>query len=128
MSNIGVDIEEISKFKRLIGEIEFKFYSGTLLTVFTKKEIQLCLRKKHPFRHFAVRFAGKEAFLKALGTGLRGDILFSDIEFLSGDEGQPYAKCYGATKKEMVRQKIRKTRVSFSHSRQSAIALVLLES
>ena len=74
-----------------------------------------------------MRFAGKEAFLKALGTGLRKDFLFSDIEFRNNEDGDPYANCYGKIKKKLFRNKIKRINVSFSHSRENAVAIVILE-
>ena len=91
------------------------------------RKFHIALPKKKPEQHFAVRFCGKEAFLKALGTGLKGNMLFSDIEFLSNKSGEPHINCYGVTKKELKRQKIKKISTSFSHSKQNAVAVILLQ-
>lgn len=110
-----------------MGNVKFLEAGGVLNSVFTKREIQYCSSSKNPYQHYAVRFAGKEAFLKALGTGLRKDCLFSDIEFLNNENGMPYANCYGKTKKELLRNKIKGINVSFSHSRENAVAIVIME-
>ena len=124
---VGIDIVSIARIKKIMRNINLLKTEGVLHSVFTKREIKYCSSLKNPYQYYAVRFAGKEAFLKALGTGLRKDSLFSDIEFLNNENGMPYANCYGKTKKELLKNKIKKINVSFSHSRENAVAIVILE-
>jgi holo-[acyl-carrier protein] synthase len=100
---------------------------GILKTVFSDDEINYCLAKRHPLRHFAVRFAGKEAFLKALGTGLRGEISLAEIQFYNDNFGKPCLKCVGVAKTEIEKRNIVSMQVSFSHSGNNVVAFVLLE-
>ena len=125
--SMGVDLVSILRMKRIIGNIDLSKNESVLNSVFTKREIKYCSSLKNPYQHYAVRFAGKEAFLKALGTGLKNNFLFSDIEFLNDQNGNPYARCYGDVKKEILKNNIKRTSVSFGDSREKAVAVVILE-
>ena len=128
MSNlIGVDIEEIDRFKLIMKDIEFNKYQGVINSVFTKKEIEYCIKQPNPSKHFAVRFAGKEAFLKAIGTGLTGKIKFSDIEFTKKKTGKPIAKIHGELNKYINKKSKKNIEVSFSHTKKIAIAMIVIK-
>lgn len=124
---VGIDIVSIRSIKKIIERTNFLETESVLNSVFTKREIQYCSSSKTPSKHYAVRFAGKEAFLKALGTGLRKDFLFSDIEFRNHEDGDPHANCYRKIKKKLLKNGIKRINVSFSHSRENAVAIVILE-
>lgn len=127
MISVGIDIVSISRIKKIIGNADLSKNESVLNSVFTKREIKSCASLKNPYKHYAVRFAGKEAFLKALGTGLKKNFLFSDIEFLNDKNGNPYAICYGDVKKKLSKNHIKRTSVSFSDSRENAVAVVVLK-
>ncbi len=127
MISVGIDIVNIATIKRIIGNADLLKKQSVLNSVFTKREIKHCALFKNSYKHYAVRFAGKESFFKALGTGLRKGFLFSDIEFLNNEDGSPYVVCYRKLKEEIVRKKIKRINVSFSHSRENAIAIIILE-
>ena len=82
----GVDIIEIDRIKKSIEEMgSFKE------RVFTGKEIEYCdKRNKARYESFAARFAGKEAVLKALGTGLAEGLEWKMVEILNDEKGKPY--------------------------------------
>jgi len=124
---IGIDIVSIVRIKRIIGNIDLKKNKSVLNSIFSENEIRNCPSHKNLYKYYAVRFAGKEAFLKALKTGLREDMLFSDIEFLNDENGVPYTNCFGRVKRELTKKGIKTINVSFSHSRESAVAVVILE-
>lgn len=128
MRSIGIDIENVNRFKEMMSHISFKNYSGVFDSVFTENEKQYCLNKRLPYKHFAVRFAGKEAFLKALGTGLRGKMQFSDVEYIVNEFGKPIPRCTGEVLEKVHSKGITQMDVSFSHNKDQAIAIVLLES
>jgi len=128
MKSIGIDIENIARFKKMLSHISFENYSGVLDSIFTENEKQYCLNKRLPYKHFAVRFAGKEAFLKALGTGLRGKMQFSDVEYVVNDIGKPIPHCTGEVLQQVQNKEITQMDVSFSHNKDQAIAIVMLES
>lgn len=81
----GIDIIEIDRIQNIIEKYQHKF----LERIFTPNEIAYCQKKSHPFSHFAVRFAAKEAVVKALGVGFGKHIAFLDIEIISSALGKP---------------------------------------
>ena len=81
---IGTDIVNIQRMEKSI-----KKYNNFKAKIFTKKEIKYCESKKNPSSFYAKRFAAKEAFSKALGTGIRNGINFRDIEISNNSAGKP---------------------------------------
>ena len=99
---IGTDIVNI---KRL--ESSIKKYGQTFKKrIFSKREIQYCEKKKNSISFFAKRFAAKEAFSKALGTGIRKGINFKDIEIYNVPNGKPHINVKG-TVAEYLNKKIK---------------------
>ena len=87
---IGVDIIENKRLKKLLKNESF------LKRIYGKKEIELSKKIKNKINFFAKRFAAKESFAKSLGTGIRKDLNFKDIQILNDNIGKPY---YLKTKK-----------------------------
>lgn len=112
---IGVDCEEISHFK--------KINKNFLKKVFTKKELDYCKSKPNPPQHLAVRFAGKEAVIKALNS-INKKVFFNEIEILNDKNGVPYVKIIN----NKIRSKRFKIKISLSHSKDNAVAFVLVSS
>ena len=83
--SLGVDIIEIDRIKQSIDKYGQRF----LDKIFTKIEQEYCLRFKECERQFAGRFAAKEACVKALGTGINGQVSWKDIEIVSDPRGKP---------------------------------------
>ena len=81
---IGVDLVENKRIKSSIKNINF------INRVFGKKEIIMSKKISNRINFFSKRFAAKEAFVKALGTGFRSGINFKDIEILNDKLGKPY--------------------------------------
>ena len=104
---IGVDIEDISRFSKLKYERNKNFYKK----IFTKNEIEYCIKYKDPYPHFTVRFCAKEAAIKALNKKIR----LTDIEIKI------------VNKKPIMKIPIYKQCfVSLSHTNKLAIAFVLI--
>ncbi len=82
---IGNDIIEIERIRLIIDRYANRF----LTRIFTLREQEYCLNHKEPARHFAGRFAAKEAVSKALGTGISSGLTWSDIEILNDEKGKP---------------------------------------
>ena len=80
----GVDI---IKNSRINNSLKIK---GFLNRIFTEKEIQQGKKLKNKINFYAKRFAAKEAFVKAIGTGFRSEINFIDIEIKNYKNGKPY--------------------------------------
>ena len=87
---IGVDIIENKRIKSSIRNHKFKD------RVYSPKELKQSILSKDKVKYFSKRFAAKEAFAKALGTGFRNNLNFKDIEIINDKLGKPY---YAKTKK-----------------------------
>ena len=87
---IGVDIIENKRLTKLLKNKSF------LIRIYGKNEIELSKKVKNKTNFFAKRFAAKESFAKSLGTGIRKELNFKDIQILNDKIGKPY---YLKTKK-----------------------------
>ena len=106
---IGTDIVEVSRIKK-------NMKNRSIITrLFTKDEIVKCNKTKKNFNCFAKRFAAKEAFSKALGTGIAKGIKFNEIAILNEKNGKPFIKLVDNTKK-IVEKKIKKKKYKISLS------------
>ncbi len=114
---IGCDIIEIER----IANCDKRF----LEKYFTIKEQEL-FEKRKQVQTIAANFAAKEAFSKALGTGVRGFSLV-DVEVLRDDAGKPYINLYGKAKELCKNSGIGEIFVTLSHSKELAMAYVVLE-
>ena len=120
---MGSDIFEVS---RLAGE--FIADDETIKhELFTETEIRYCENMHYPERHFAARFAAKEAFFKALGTGKLAGMRWRDVEIANDDSGAPLANLYGAVKEIASLKQASRIFISMSHTRQIASATVIIE-
>lgn len=117
---IGTDIIEV---KRIEESIE-RFGQRFLDRIFTHDEQAYCLHHKDAFRHFAGRFAAKEAVVKALGTGFRNGIGWLDIEIINDAHGKPDVQLSARLKEDFDSPKIH---LSISHGRDYATAFALCE-
>jgi holo-[acyl-carrier protein] synthase len=122
MKGIGIDIIEIDRIKEAVENYGESF----LNKVFTEKELKYCRnRKALKYPELAVRFAAKEAYAKALGTGIAGfarnnhGIKWKDMEIVNNSHGKPLLSVKG--------QLYDKAHVSLSHSRDYAVASVYIE-
>ena len=80
--SIGIDCEDIARFKGINSREAF------MKKIFTENEIGYCIKKPNPAQHFAARFAGKEAIVKALSSAGK-KISIKQIEILNDDSGVP---------------------------------------
>ena len=81
---IGVDIIENKRIKNSLKNLKFK------KKIYSTKELAQSSLSKNKVGYFSKRFAAKEAFAKALGTGFRGNLNFKDIEIVNDKMGKPY--------------------------------------
>ena len=119
MQLIGTDIIEIDRIKRVLGRWGIRF----LHRVYTDSELSQC-RMRLP--SLAVRFAGKEAALKALGTQTSG-ISWKDIEILSDSTSKPLVNLHGKARLQADYLHLKNLAISLSHSREYALAVVIGE-
>ena len=115
---VGVDLVEIERIRGSIARFGERF----LTRVYTPEEIACC---SMPGR-YAVRFAGKEAVAKALGTGI-GAVSWRDIEILSDEQGRPWVKLSGKAREVARQAEINSFSISLSHTRDLAVAFVIAE-
>lgn len=95
--------------------------------VFSKKEIEYCEKRKNKFEHYAVRFAAKEAFYKAIGSGWMNGTAFNEIEISNDEKGKPNLTLIGETSQLMEQMKIKAIHVSLTHLKTMAAAVVIVE-
>ena len=121
IKGIGVDMVYVHRMKR------WREISGILERFFHREELSAALEEgSGADLSLAVRFAAKEAFGKALGTGLRG-IVLKDIMVKNRDNGQPELKVSGTALSALENCGAGKIHVSLTHERDYAIAMVVLE-
>ena len=106
---VGTDIIRANRLKKSLKKKLF------LSRVFNNEEISKCKRTKKNSNCFAKRFAAKEAFSKALGTGISKGINFNEIVILNEKSGKPFIKLINKTKK-IVERKIKKKKFKISLS------------
>lgn len=119
---VGVDIIEVTRV-----EDKLTRTPGLKEKIYTPVEIAYCESKKFPFQHYAARFAAKEAFMKALGTGWARGVRFSEIEVRNLESGQPVVEVYGRARELCQTEGITRFYVSLSHLQTKAVATVVLE-
>ena len=119
----GLDIIEVDRIKNSIKKYSPKFEQR----VFTSSEISYCKSQGDPAKHFAARFAVKEAVSKCLGKGITGDLGFQDMEITNKDTGQPVLKMIGKGKELFQKLKLKSIHISISHDRTYAIAHAIAE-
>lgn len=115
---IGTDIIEIDRVRRAVEKKHFRD------RVFTALEQNYCDSKKiNSAASYAARFAGKEAFFKALGTGIVTSL--TDVEIVNDQNGRPHINLY-AQAARLVNADV-KIHLSLSHSKNYATAVCVLE-
>ncbi len=110
--SIGVDCEEIKRFQKVMAEPKLSD------RIFTERELEYCNLKNDPKPHLAVRFAGKEALIKAFSdVDIR--INMGDIEILNNSRGVPQASVKGLDQGYTIK-------LSLSHTKEMAFASALV--
>jgi holo-[acyl-carrier protein] synthase len=117
MLSTGVDIIEIERVRRAVSRWDERF----LKRVYTQAELVFC-RGRVP--ELAVRFAGKEAISKALGTGLFG-VSWREMEVLPDARGKPLVHLHGRAAARAAQLGLAEFAISLSHSRDYAVAFVV---
>ena len=105
--NIGIDIEEVKRFKKYESDIE------RLEKMFSKEEIKYCLSKTYPAQHLAARFAAKEAVWKALNSEIK-NLIVLDISIKNLKSGQPQVYIKGKKQNKIL--------LSLTHTKNYAAA------
>ena len=123
IKGVGVDIVEIKRLEDAVGRWGRRF----LDRVFTEQEIAYCMARSRPASSFAVRFAAKEAVMKAVGGG----VTFREIEIANRagkqEAGPPEVVRAGKLEKALAASGIKNIHLSLSHEREFGVAFVVAE-
>ena len=122
---IGTDIVNIKRMDKSLKKHGKNFKNR----IFSDGEIKYCENKKNPSSFYAKRFAAKEAFSKALGTGIKGNIIFKNIEIRNNKSGKPSIKLKGYVDhflKKKIRNKKYNIHLSLSDDKPWAQATVII--
>lgn len=122
ITGIGLDVIEVERVAEKIQKEQ-----GFRELVFAKEEIDYCEPKTHKYEHYAARFAAKEALFKALGTGWANGTAYQEILILGDDAGKPEIKFIGQTAKTLADIDLAKVKISISHLKNIAAAVVVIE-
>ena len=118
---IGTDIVSIDRIKNSLKNKNF------IQRIFNEKEIFKCKKTKNSINCYAKRFAAKEAFSKALGTGISKGINFNEIIILNKKSGKPYISVIGQTKNTINKKFIgKKSKISLSLSDEKKYAVAFV--
>ena len=121
----GIDIVENGRFEKMLIAGEIAFFER----VFSPAEREYCEKFRTPrikAEHYAVRFAAKEAFVKALGTGFR-QMNFHDVEVQNDPLGAPFLVLKGKVQELLKKRQIGSIHLSLSHSDNYSVAMVVAE-
>ena len=121
---VGTDIMEIPRIAQSIARFGDRF----LHRVFTPGEILYCQRKKNAAESFAARFAAKEAGAKALGTGISRGIAWRELEVAREPSGKPLLQLSGRAAACAQSLGVARISLSLTHTRDIALAVVVMES
>jgi holo-[acyl-carrier protein] synthase len=120
---IGTDLARISRFRKFLEP-----GNKVIERIFSPAERQYALQMKDPAPHLAARFAAKEAYVKALGTGLRNGLSWQQIRVVRDELGCPSLELTGRAAELLAARGASKTHLSYSHDGDYAVATVILES
>jgi len=118
---IGIDIQKISQIDEIFARQKERF----LQKIFTEQEIAYCSKYKNCGERYAARWAVKEAFFKAMATGIGGGYRFTDVEIINLASGKPHIVLYGKALEDCKRLGL-KVFVSISHSDEYAVGQIIL--
>ena len=121
---IGSDIISNIRIKKSLENKKF------LKRIFSIEEIENGSKLKNKFMYFSKRFAAKEAFVKALGTGFRDNINFNSISILNDKRGKPYIKCeknLNKKIKDLTKKKKLNIFLSLADEKDYSLAFVIIQ-
>jgi len=119
----GIDSAEVPRIRAAIE----RFGTRLLERVFTPSELAYVRSKGSPWERYAARFAAKEAGMKALGTGWRRGVRWREFEVVNLPSGKPTLKLHGQAARIAAQIGVRSISLSLTHTRQAALAIVILE-
>jgi holo-[acyl-carrier protein] synthase len=120
---LGTDLIETGRVEASIARFGERF----LERIFSPEEIAYCQRKKNAAESFAARFAAKEAGAKALGTGISRGVTWREFEVKREASGKPSLHLSGRAAELAGAMGVRRIQLSLTHSREFALAVVVVE-
>jgi len=120
---VGIDLVDIPRMQAVLKRWGERFVKR----VFTEQEARVCCQRASPAASFALRFAAKEAFSKALGLGMRKGIRWRDIEVVHLPGGKPTLKLNGKSLETCREKGIVRLHLSLSDEGAYGAAVVILE-
>jgi holo-[acyl-carrier protein] synthase len=121
----GVDLAEVPRIRKAIEKFGERFISR----IYTPREIDYVERRgASRFERFAARFAAKEAGMKAIGTGWRHGVRWVDFEVANLPSGKPTLLFHGVAAKFAERLGVRNVSLSITHTAETGMAIVIIES
>ena len=120
---VGTDIVNIERVKKILS----KNRDGFVKRVLSEHEQALFANKADSAAYFAKRFAAKEAFAKALGTGIGREVSFQDLTVRNNENGKPHFIPSEKLRQYLLENNIKHAHLSISDESQNAIAFVVLE-
>ena len=119
---VGTDICRIERFERMLE----RYGERVARRILGEQEMAEFARSAYPARFLARRFAAKEAFSKAMGTGIREPVLLGSMQIVHDDLGRPAMACCGALA-ELMRSREYESHLSISDEASYAVAFVVIE-
>jgi len=123
IAGIGLDLVDVDRMRRFLGRTGER----GLRRVFTSHERDYCARHADPVPSLAARFAAKEAFFKALGTGWGEGGALAEVEVRRGPTGDPELHVTGRAAETYAAAGAPPVHVTLTHTRTTAAAVVILE-
>jgi holo-[acyl-carrier protein] synthase len=120
---IGVDLVQTGR----VWELLERKGERALARLFTATEVARCRASRSPRESFAARFAAKEAFFKALGTGWGRGGAWTEVEVVSAPSGAPSLRLYGEAAARAAERGVARVHLSITHTDDLACAYVVLE-
>lgn len=121
---IGTDLIDVARIAHELDSAD----RGLIPQVFFPSEIAYCDSQHYPARHYAARFAAKEAVIKALWRGGEPGLYLHDVEILRADDGHPSAQLHGRLREIAERLSVSRIHLTISHTHDAATAFVIIES
>jgi len=121
MTGVGTDIVDVQRLATSL-----RRQDAFAETVFSGEERRFCEAQPHPERHYAARFAAKEAFLKALGLGVFSGVALRDIEVVRETNGRPRLRLGPTAAAALRAAGGGDALVSLSHEGEMALAFVVV--
>lgn len=123
IKGVGADLIRVGRLEKAVQRSGNRF----LDRVFCLEELQYCRSKKNPFPHLAVRFAAKEAILKALGTGWGLGLGWKEVLIYHDEDGRPRVNLKGKAQERAQKLGIADILISLSHEGEYALAFAVAQ-